>query len=127
MAKVQLLPWLWGAIGVAALVAMLIVTPLSLAGWVAGVAYILVSNLLLSLGLRRRRMTRLGSANAATATRSLLVGLIASLVVTAFSGPIPVPLLIVLTAIALILDAVDGWLRSVRASTWRSTHSSCSC
>jgi phosphatidylglycerophosphate synthase len=110
MAKVQLLPWIWGAIGVAVLVAMFLVTPLSLVGWLAGVAYVLVSNLLLSLGLRRRGMTRLGPANAATATRSLLVGFIISLVVTSFTLPIPVPLLIGLTATALLLDAVDGLL-----------------
>ena len=110
MAKVQLLPWLWGACGIAVLVAMLFVTPLSLVGWLAGVAYVLVSSLLVSLGLVRREMTRLGAANAATATRSVLVGLVTSLVVTSFTGPIPVPLLTGLTVTALLLDAVDGWL-----------------
>jgi phosphatidylglycerophosphate synthase len=110
MAKVQLLPWLWGAIGIAVLIAMLFITPLSLAGSLAGVTYVLVSSLLLSLGLVHRSMTRLGAANAATATRSVLVGLITSLVVTSFTRPIPVPLLIGLTVTALLLDAVDGWL-----------------
>ena len=110
MAKVQLLPWLWGAIGVVALVAMLLVTPLSLAGWLAGVTYIVVSSLLLSVGLARRGMTRVGVANAATATRSLLVGLVTSLVVTSFTQAIPVPLLIGLAVVALLLDGVDGWL-----------------
>ena len=110
MAKVQLLPWLWGAIGIAVLAVMFFVTPLSIAGSLAGVTYILVSTLLLSLGLVHRGMTRLGAANAATATRSLLVGLITSLVVTAFTAHIPVPLLIALTVAALLLDGVDGWL-----------------
>ncbi|MDQ1547879.1 MAG: hypothetical protein QOH69_2783 [Actinomycetota bacterium] len=110
MAKVQLLPWLWGAIGVAALIAMLVLTPLSLAGLLAGVAYVLASTLLLSVGIARRGMTRLGAANAATATRSLLVGLVTSLVVTSFTQPVPLPLLIGLAVVALLLDGVDGWL-----------------
>jgi phosphatidylglycerophosphate synthase len=110
MAKVQLLPWLWGTVGVAVLVAMLLLTPLSLAGWLAGVAYILVSSVLLSVGLDRRGMTRVGPANAATATRSLLVGFITSLVVTSLTQPIPVPLLIGAAVVALLLDGVDGWL-----------------
>ena len=110
MAKVQLLPWLWGAFGIAVVLTMFFVTPLSLVGWLAGVAYILVSSLLVSLGLARRGMTHLGPANAATATRSVLVGLITSLVVTSFTEPVPVPLLIGLTVAALLLDSVDGWL-----------------
>ena len=110
MAKVQLLPWLWGVAGVAVLVVLLRVTPLSLAGWLAGATYIVVSSLLLSVGLARRGMTSLGPANAATATRSLLVGLITSLVVTSFAQPIPLPLLIGVAAVALLLDGVDGWL-----------------
>ena len=110
MAKVQLLPWFWGALGIAVLVAMLFVTPLTVVGWLAGVIYVFVSSLLVSLGLARHRMTRLGPGNAATATRSVLVGLITSLVVTSFERPIPVPLLIGLTVAALLLDGVDGWL-----------------
>jgi phosphatidylglycerophosphate synthase len=108
MSKVQLLPWLWAASGIAVLGALFPVS--SLAGFLAGVTYLLVSNLLVSLGLRRRGMTRFGPANAATATRSALVGIIVSLVVTSFTQPIPVPLLVGVTVIALLLDAVDGWL-----------------
>jgi phosphatidylglycerophosphate synthase len=108
MAKVQLLPWLWAASGIAALGALIPVS--SLAGFLAGVTYLLVSNLLVSLGLGRRGMTRLGPANAATATRSTLVGIITSLVATSFTQPIPVPLLVGVTVVALLLDAVDGWL-----------------
>ncbi len=110
MAKVQLLPWFWGLSGIALLVALFFVIPLSPVGFLTGVTYLLGSSLLVSLGLGRRRMTRLGPANAATATRSALVGFITSLAVTSFTRPIPVPLLIGLTVAALLLDAVDGWL-----------------
>jgi phosphatidylglycerophosphate synthase len=110
MAKVQLRPWVWAAAGIALLGALIFVTPLSLAGFLAGATYLLVSSLLVSLGLGRRGMTRLGPANAATATRSMLVAFVTSFVVSSFTQPIPVPLLIGLTVVALVLDAVDGWL-----------------
>ncbi len=110
MAKVQLLPWVWAASGAVALVTLFLVTPLSLVGCVAGVTYLFVSSLLFSLGLGRRGLIRLGPANATTTTRSTLVGLATSLVVTAFTRPIPVPLLVAFTVAALLLDGVDGWL-----------------
>ena len=110
MVNVQLRPWVWAASGIALLGALFFVIPLSLAGCLAGATYLVVSSLLVSLGLGHRGMTRLGPANAATATRSMLVGLITSFVVTSFTRPIPVPLLIGLTVVALLLDAVDGWL-----------------
>jgi phosphatidylglycerophosphate synthase len=110
MANVQLLPWIWAASGIAVVTGLSLVIPLSLAGCLAGVVYLLVSSLLVSLGLRRRGMTRLGPANAATATRSTLVGIVTSLVVSSFAGPVPLPLLVALTVTALLLDAVDGWL-----------------
>ena len=53
---------------------------------------------------------RFGPANAVTAARSTLVGLITALVATSFTAPISVPLLIGLTVPALALDAVDGWI-----------------
>ncbi|HEX4443665.1 MAG TPA: CDP-alcohol phosphatidyltransferase family protein [Galbitalea sp.] len=110
MANVQLLPWLWATSGIAALVALTFLIPLSPAGFVVGATCLIISSLLVCLGLGRRRMTRLGAANAATATRSVLVGLITSLVVTSFTQPIPAAVLVELTVVALLLDAVDGWL-----------------
>jgi len=110
MANVQLRPWVWATSGIAVLSALFFVTPLTLAGCLAGATYLLVSSLLVSLGLGHRGMTRLGPANAATATRSTLVGLITAFVVTSFTRPIPVALLIGLTVAALLLDTVDGWL-----------------
>jgi phosphatidylglycerophosphate synthase len=110
LANVQLLPWVWAAFGISLLGALFFPTPLSLAGCLAGATYLLVSSLLVSLGLGRRGATKLGPANAATATRSMLVGLITALVVTSFTRPVPVALLVGLTVAALLLDAVDGWL-----------------
>ena len=108
--KVQLAP-LWsvvvGAVGLAAIGWFSV---LSVAGWCAGLFYLVWSNALLTRGLRRRGTTRFGPANAATAVRSTMVGLIAALVATSFTAPISVPLLIGLTVPALALDAVDGWI-----------------
>jgi phosphatidylglycerophosphate synthase len=110
MAKVQLFPWLWAAGGCLAVVALYVLVPLSLPGVLASAAFLFLSNLLLSVGLRRREMPRFGAANATTATRSALAGLVTALVVSSFTRSIPVPLLVSLAAIALVLDGVDGWL-----------------
>jgi phosphatidylglycerophosphate synthase len=104
-----------GAVG---LIALASADGLSTFGWIAGLLYLGVSNVLLTRGLRRRGATRFGPANIATAARSTLVGLITALVATSLTEPISVPLLIVLTVPALILDAVDGWLaRRTRTAT----------
>jgi len=110
MQRVHLVPAAWAAGGVAALVALDIAIPISPAGWVAGVGYLLVSTVLLSVGLARRGARRLGAANATTATRSTLVGLVTALVATAFTQPVPPLLLVAIVVPALALDAVDGWL-----------------
>jgi phosphatidylglycerophosphate synthase len=84
--------------------------PLPLVGWLTLAAYATVSNVLLAVGLHRRRTTRFGSANVVTTVRSTLVGLITALVATSLVSPISVPLLVGLCVPALALDAVDGWL-----------------
>ena len=91
-------------------------SPLSAAGWTAGLLYLVVSNGLLARGLHRSGLTVFGWANAATATRSTLVGLVTALVATSFDSSVSVRLLVVLASIALVLDGVDGWLA-------RRTHS----
>jgi phosphatidylglycerophosphate synthase len=73
-------------------------------------AYLVVSNVLLITGLRRRSMRRLGPANVVTSTRSTLVGIIAGVVAGSFVVQGWVPLLIGLTVPALLLDVVDGWV-----------------
>ncbi|GAA5202480.1 CDP-alcohol phosphatidyltransferase family protein [Microbacterium jejuense] len=110
MRKVHLTPWWWAAAGVAALIVVATAVPLSPLAWAAGLAYLVVSSLLVSLGLRRRRATRFGSANGVTATRSVLVGVATALVVESFSGEAATVLLVAIVAVALALDGVDGYV-----------------
>jgi phosphatidylglycerophosphate synthase len=110
MSRVHLVPGWWAAGGIVALVALDVAIPISPAGWIVGVGYILASTVLLSVGLARRGARRLGAANATTATRSMLVGLVTALVATAFTQPVPPLLLVAIVILALALDAVDGWL-----------------
>jgi phosphatidylglycerophosphate synthase len=108
--RVQLAP-LWSVIvGTLGLAAIGWFGTLSFAGWCAGLLYLVGSNALLARGLRQRGSVRFGAANAATAARSTLVGLITALVVTSFATPVSVSLLVGLTVVALAMDAVDGWL-----------------
>jgi phosphatidylglycerophosphate synthase len=110
MPKVHLTPWAWVAGGVAALALMHLATGLSVAGWIAGILFLLVSTTLLTVGLARRGMARLGAANAITATRSMLVGVVTALTVTSLTEAVPASLVVALTVPALLLDAVDGWV-----------------
>ncbi|TQM19807.1 CDP-alcohol phosphatidyltransferase family protein [Microbacterium kyungheense] len=103
-------PWWWAAGGVAMLAAVGAVAPLTLLAWAAGVAYLVVSSLLMSLGLRRRGETRFGAANAVTASRSALVGVATALVVSAFADGGDTGLLVTIVAVALALDGVDGYV-----------------
>lgn len=110
MQKVQLGPVASLAGGTAALAVAHSLSMLSPLGWALGLGYLLVSNALLGAGLRRSGARRFGPANSATAIRSTLVGVITAIVATSFTASVSVPLLIALTAPALALDAVDGWL-----------------
>jgi phosphatidylglycerophosphate synthase len=108
--NVHLAP-LWPvAAGALGLVVLNAVEALSMAGWIAALVYLLVSNMLLSRGLRRSGSVRFGPANAVTAGRSTLVALVTAMVVTSFTQPVSVPLLVGSAAVALSLDAVDGWI-----------------
>ncbi|WP_214467750.1 CDP-alcohol phosphatidyltransferase family protein [Microbacterium flavescens] len=116
MPKVHLAPLSSIAAGVVGMIAIAVVSPLSAAGWTAGLLYLGVSNALLARGLQRREMSAFGWGNWATATRSTLIAFVTALVATSFTSPISVPLLVVVAAIALVLDGVDGWVA-------RRTHS----
>jgi phosphatidylglycerophosphate synthase len=108
--KVHLAP-LWSVVaGVAGLALVDRLSALSAAGWCAGLLYLGVSNALLARGLRRGRTARFGPANATTAARSTLVGLVTAMVATSFTDPVSVALLVGLAVPALALDAVDGWI-----------------
>ena len=110
MEKVQWVPWWWVAAGIAGMAAIETVLPLPPAAWAAAIAYLAVSTALLARGLGRRRAELFGPANAVTATRSMLVGLVTALVVASFMGAISVALLVTLVAVALALDGVDGYV-----------------
>lgn len=108
MRKVQSTPWWWAAAGAAALALVGTIVPLAPLPWAAGLAYLVVSSLLVSLGLRRSGARRFGAANAVTATRSTLVGVATALVVQSFAGEVSTALLVGIVTVALALDAVDG-------------------
>ena len=73
------------------------------AGSLAGIGYGLVV-----LALLRR--CRLGPADRVTLARATLIGCVTALVAESMLRPEPVALLVPLAAVALVLDAVDGWV-----------------
>lgn len=92
---------------------------LGLAGWLAGVTYGLVSAALLASAVRRSPAGTLGPADVVTLARSTLVGSVTALVAADLGGrPAAPALLVSIAAVALLLDAVDGWVarRTVTAS-----------
>ncbi len=108
MSKVQWMPWWWACGGLVALAATGIVVPLGIVGGATGVAYLGVSTALVSRGLAGA--ARFGPANAVTATRSTLVGLVTAMVAASFWEPASTPLFVAVATVALVLDAVDGWV-----------------
>ena len=80
------------------------------AGWVFGLAYGLTVAGTLVRALVRSAATTLGPANWVTLTRATLVGGVTALVADSFHRPAALQALVLLTAAALALDAVDGWV-----------------
>ncbi|MEU0019367.1 CDP-alcohol phosphatidyltransferase family protein [Streptomyces rochei] len=78
------------------------------AGWLTGLAFALASWAVLSRALHRSRLPSFGPANRVTLGRTVLVGGVTALVADSFSEAPPVFLLVGLTAVALLLDGVDG-------------------
>ncbi len=83
---------------------------LSGAGWSVGVACAVIVNTALARGLSRHGSERLGPADWVTLTRATLAVAVAALVADSFDEPAEVALLVTLTVVALVLDAVDGWI-----------------
>ncbi|MFJ8817604.1 CDP-alcohol phosphatidyltransferase family protein [Amycolatopsis thermoflava] len=77
---------------------------LGVLGWLAGAAYGAALLGLLGAALRRSGRQVLGPADRVTLARATLVGGVVALVAAGLSGPV----LVVLAAVALALDAVDG-------------------
>ncbi len=86
-------------------------------GWVAGLTCAAITNAALSHGLSRYRANRLGLADWVTLARATLAVGVAALVADAFDRPPPVAMLVSLAALALALDAVDGWVARRTSTT----------
>ncbi|MEV7288960.1 CDP-alcohol phosphatidyltransferase family protein [Streptomyces sp. NPDC093252] len=78
------------------------------AGWLSGLVFAVALWAVLSAAVRRSRLSRFGPANRVTLGRATLVGGVTALVADSFRSAPPVTLLVGLTAVALILDGVDG-------------------
>ncbi|MEU1395273.1 CDP-alcohol phosphatidyltransferase family protein [Micromonospora zamorensis] len=94
-------------IGVLAVLAQTV--DLSPAGWAAGLVYGVVLCALLSRGMTRAGAPDLSPADRVTLSRAILVGGVTALAADSFTRPAPVTVMVVLTSVALALDAVDGW------------------
>ncbi|MFE9996882.1 CDP-alcohol phosphatidyltransferase family protein [Streptomyces avermitilis] len=78
------------------------------AGWLTGLAFALASWAVLTRAVLRSRLRSFGLANRVTLGRATLVGGVTALVADSFESSPPITLFVGLTAVALILDGVDG-------------------
>ncbi|MGY0071050.1 CDP-alcohol phosphatidyltransferase family protein [Streptomyces sp. QTS137] len=96
--------------GVQVLLLVLLGTAIGMgpAGWLTGLAFATATWAVLSRALHRSRLRSFGAANRVTLGRAILVGGVTALVADSFQDSPPVSLFVGLTAVALILDGVDG-------------------
>ncbi|GGS15365.1 MULTISPECIES: CDP-alcohol phosphatidyltransferase family protein [Streptomyces] len=78
------------------------------AGWLTGLAFAFATWAVLRRAGHRSRLRCLGPANRVTLGRAGLVGGVTALVADSFASAPPVTVLVALTAVALLLDGVDG-------------------
>ncbi|QKV95857.1 CDP-alcohol phosphatidyltransferase family protein [Streptomyces sp. NA02950] len=78
------------------------------AGWLTGLVFALATWAVLNRAVSRSWLRSFGAANRVTLARATLVGGVTALVADSFQSPPQVTVLVALTAVALILDAVDG-------------------
>jgi phosphatidylglycerophosphate synthase len=78
------------------------------AGWLTGLVFAFATWAVLARALHRARPRSFGPANRVTLGRAILVGAVTALVADSFQSPPPLTLFVGLTAVALILDGVDG-------------------
>ena len=90
---------------------------LTVEGLLVGAVYGLALCAVLSVGLQRAGMAKLGPANTVTLARAILVGGVTALVVTSFAHPVSTPALVVVAGVALALDGVDGQVARRTSST----------
>jgi phosphatidylglycerophosphate synthase len=93
---------------VLAMIAILV--DLGVAGWASGIAYGFVTFVGLTRGLERVGDDAFGPADWVTLARAMLVGAVTALVVASFVTSVPVTMLVTIAAVAVVLDAVDGWV-----------------
>lgn len=83
----------------------------SFPGWLTGVTVAVVLSVLLTAAMRRAGGRALGPADRVTLVRAELVGAVAALVVSGFTGVDVPPVLIVgVATVALLLDKADGYV-----------------
>jgi hypothetical protein len=82
----------------------------SAAGWSVGIACAAIVNLGLTHALSHFGADRLTRADRVTLARAALVAVVAALVADSFAEPVSVAILVSVAAVALVLDAVDGWV-----------------
>jgi phosphatidylglycerophosphate synthase len=92
------------------LAALAATVDLSAAGWVAGLACAVIMNAVLARRLSRYRSDGLGPADWVTLARASLAVGVAALVAQSFDQRTSVTTLVSLTAVALALDLIDGWV-----------------
>ena len=83
---------------------------LGAAGWTVGIACAVTMATALERGLARGPGERMGPASWVTLARATLAVGVAALAADSFAHDTPVALLVTLAAVALGLDAVDGWV-----------------
>jgi phosphatidylglycerophosphate synthase len=83
---------------------------LSPAGWGVGVSCGVITNAALTFGRSHYRADRLTRADWVTLARAAVAFGVAALVADSFGQPVPVTTLVCLSALALALDALDGWV-----------------
>ncbi|MGN6868997.1 MAG: CDP-alcohol phosphatidyltransferase family protein [Solirubrobacteraceae bacterium] len=103
IAQVMLLAALAGAVGLSG-------GHLSHAGWIVGISCGVVMNAGLARGLSHYGSDGLSPADWVTLARGTLVGGVAALVADSLHQPVQVKTLVSLAALALVLDAIDGWV-----------------
>jgi phosphatidylglycerophosphate synthase len=98
-----------GLLATAALLGVVSATAgLDVAGWFAGLATGWAATGLLVTARMRSDQPAIHPADWVTLTRAVLIAGVAGLVADSFGRPVPVAALVTLSAVALVLDAVDG-------------------
>ena len=110
MRSVHTLPVIGPAAQVGLLAAMSSAVGFDGAGAAVGLACAAVTVAALAWGLAASGTRDLGPADHVTLTRATLACGVAALTVNSFTQPAPVPTLVAIAGIALLLDAVDGWV-----------------